>query len=174
MQSDDFTAGFLPKVVMEDYTPQAYQQFVRECLSRQDEWVCLALAETCRQQPDFSAAQLNIEIAPHGILNGLPITLSYSDGHGHVLPGSVLSLEEAFGTILTPAETETVYRFDEIGVETIEIELQILLEWFTACWQTVPRPESLFPAYLSIQNDREMLDLIQMRWISNPLHNVQS
>lgn len=157
---------------MEIYSPGTYQQFVRSCLSRQAERVCLALAEICCQQPDTPMPQLNIEIAPRGILNGLPITFFYSDCHGRIFPGSVLSLEESFGSILTPAETETIYCFDEIGVETIEIELQILLEWLAACWQTIQKPERSFPVYLSIQNDRDALDLIQMRWIANPLRNI--
>ncbi|HEX2998230.1 MAG TPA: hypothetical protein VHP14_25620 [Anaerolineales bacterium] len=158
---------------MERYTPQAYEQFVRDCLSRQDQRVSHILAEICRQQPSFPAAQLHIEVAPRGILNGLPITIFYSDERGRLLPGSVVSLEEAFGNILTPVETEAVYCFDEIGVETIEIELQILLEWFTACWQTMQKTNLLLPAYLSIQNDREALDLFHMRWISNPLRNIR-
>ncbi len=172
MQSNDFTAGFLPKAAMEIYNSQAYQQFVRNCLSWQDQRVCFVLMEICRQQPNFPAARLNIEIAPLGILNGLPVTLFYSDERGRVLPESILSLEKAFGIILAPAEMEAVYRFDEIGVETIEIELQILLEWLIARWQSILKPEKSFPVYLGIQDDREVLDLLEMRWIVNPRHGI--
>lgn len=153
---------------MESYTPEAYQCFVNHCFARYDEAVTLELTRIVRQGLDKPVDHLEIVIAPDGILNGLPITLFYKDQQNQPIPGGIFHLEKAFGPLLTPDEAETIYHYDENGVETLEVELQILIEWFSARWLAANGPDLPFPTLLSIQNDREALNLKEMTWIPNP------
>lgn len=156
------------QAVMESYTPEAYQCFVNHCLARYDKAVTLELTRIFRQSLEQPVGYLEIVIAPDGILKSLPITLFYKDQQNQPIPGGIFSLEKVFGSLLTPEEAETVYRYDENGVETLEVELQILIEWFPTRWLAANGPDLPIPTLLSIRNDCEALNLKEMTWIPHP------
>jgi hypothetical protein len=116
----------------------------------------------------LQAGTLEVVIFPHGILKELPVTLCFIDQFQKPVRGGTIALGDSLGPVLTPAEEELVYRYDDNGVETLEIELQTLIEWFSTCWLAANGPEEPFAAFVSIENDLEALDLKTMNWIPNP------
>jgi hypothetical protein len=146
---------------MQGYTAESYRVFVRSCLDRLSNRAGSELKAAFQQCENLQAETLNIIVQPKGILNEMPIRLFF-------VPGGMFELGKTIGSPFTPAEKEVAYRYDNSGVETLEIELQVLIEWLSACWQTAQGPELAPPAFLSIENDLEALDLREMSWVPNP------
>lgn len=148
---------------MQGYTAEGYKAFVRNCLDRLNDRVENELKIIFQQCENLQQAEtLNIIIQPRGILNELPIRLFF-------VPSGTFEIGKAIGPPFTPAEKEIAYRYDDSGVETLEIELQALIEWFPTCWQAAQGPELTLSAFLSIENDLETLDLKKMSWVPSPV-----
>jgi hypothetical protein len=154
---------------MHGYTAEGYRAFVRNCLDRINDRAVNELKAIFRQCENLQAETLNVVILPKGILNELPVSLFFRDGSQAPISGGTFEIGKAIGPPFTPAEKQMAYRYDEDGVETLEIELQVLIEWFSACWQTAQGLELTLPAFLIIENDLEALDLKEMSWIPNPV-----
>jgi len=153
---------------MQGYSAEEYQLFVRRCLERLSNRAVDELDAVFQQSKDWSTQVLEIVIIPRGILKGLPITLIFKDQAQQPISGGIFEMENLLGPVLTTAEKDLVYRYDDNGVETLEIELQTLIEWFPICWLAANGPELPQPAFIGIENDLEVLDLKTMKWIPNP------
>jgi hypothetical protein len=153
---------------MQGYTAEAYQFFVRRCLARIGDRAVDELKTLLRQSLGLQAESLEIIIRPKGILKEVPITLCFKNQFKQPGTDRTIALGDILGPVLTPTEEESAYRYDNNGVETLEIELQTLIEWFSTCWLAARGPELPLPAFLSIENDLEALDLKEMNWIPNP------
>jgi hypothetical protein len=156
---------------MQGYTAEEYKSFVRRSLDRKNSQAVEELKEIFQQSKGLQAQVLDIVIFPCGILKELPIMLFFKDQFQKPVPRGAFALGDMLGPVLTPSEEELVYRYDDNGVETLEIELQTLIEWFPACWLAASGPELPQSAFLSIENDLEALDLKKTNWIPNPAKN---
>ncbi len=153
---------------MQSYTAESYTRSVHRCLDRIRDRVVEELEVIFCQAKGLQAEFLEVVIFPDGILNELPITLFFKDQFQNPVLGGTFELGNSSGPVLTPDEKEQVYRFDEDGVETLEIELEVLIEWFSTCWLAANGSDFQLPAYLSLENDLEAFDLKEMKWIPNP------
>ena len=50
-------------------------------------------------------------------------------------------------------------------MDTTEIALQTLVEWFTDCWQQTSGPKHGLTARIGIRGDIEVFDLNRSEWI---------
>jgi len=153
---------------MQGYTAEEYRFFVRRCLDRIGDQAVETLRSLFRQGKSGQADRLEVVITPTGLLKGIPATLYFTDQFHQQLPGKQVELRAELGPVFSPAETELVYHYDDNGVETLEIELQTLIEWVSDCWLGANPPEAPPAAFLSLENDLEALDLKTMHWIPNP------
>jgi hypothetical protein len=152
---------------MQTYTSETYRLFINACLAKQTPRLMTELQAILQRGQDLPASRLDVVVSPEGVLKTIPISLHFIGGDGAPLPGGTFHLDHLPGLAAEPVNEETVYQFDENGVETLEVELQALTDWFAEGWQFVSTGFSL-PAFISIQDDLEALDLASMNWGPNP------
>lgn len=152
---------------MQTYTSETYRLFIDTCLARQTQRLTTELQAILQRGQGLPASRLDVVISPEGALKTIPVTLHFVGRDGSTLPGGVFCLNHLPGLAATLADEETVYQFDEHGVETLEVELQALTDWFAECWKSVATGFPL-PAFISIQGDLEALDLASKSWVPNP------
>lgn len=147
-------------------TPAAYRIFLRQCLERSRAGLQAELGALLRQGRQFPAHRLEIVLQMAGLDEKLPLEIRFLDANERPLPGGTFR-----------PHPEPVFRFDEAalaasfdasGVETRELELQVLLEWLVEIWQALGPPKNCPPAFLSLENDREALHLQTLEWVANP------
>jgi hypothetical protein len=142
----------------------AFRAFFRGCLQRQAGPAAAALGGILAHIHRLPAARIEVVLDPPAVPE-VPITIHCLDRRGEPIPGGSFALGPLLGPLVSSREAGTVRRFDRRGVETREVQLQMLVDWFAACWQSAGGRELPIPAFLGIRNDIEALDLRQMTWV---------
>lgn len=160
---------------MEAYDANSYQQWIRRFLEK------LSPALESQLQTIFSyrfhpqVVLLDIEVFPDGFREGVPMRMFLIDARGceafhhdpaYFLPTSIGLLEE-IKEVIPQSEGDRQKQYEDAGIETLEIEMTTLIEWFVACWIRVDGPHFQLPAYICYHDDRESFDLKQMKWEAN-------
>src|SRR6266446_1017202 len=128
---------------MEVYDADSYKQWIRPFLER------LSPALESQLQTIFLIDAHNSEAFHHDPTYFLPTSIGLLEEIKEVIPQS---------------EVDRQKRYEEAGVETIEVETITLLEWFVTCWIRAGGQHCTLPAYLCRHDDRESFDLKQMKW----------
>ncbi|HEX5441309.1 MAG TPA: hypothetical protein VFW76_10520 [Ktedonobacterales bacterium] len=118
---------------------------------------------------------LDTEVFPDGLREGVPMRMFLIDAQGnetfqddpaYFLPASIGILQD-IREVAPPDEMERQKRYEHAGVDTLEVEMATLVEWFAACWIRADGQQCPLPAYVSYHDDKVSFDLKQMRWETN-------
>ncbi len=109
---------------------------------------------------------LRIEVRPDSLIGAVPLLVfTLDEANFHVMHNGApfpLRLLTEVEYVIPPTAIDLVKRFDEAGVETIEVELQTLIAWVSACWREAGRREFPLAASISIRGNIESFDLKHM------------
>jgi hypothetical protein len=118
---------------------------------------------------------LDIEVFPDGLREGVPMRMflidaqnneTFHNDHAYFLPSSIGILED-ISEVVPLDEVERQKLYEDAGVETLEIEMATLVEWFAACWIRADGQQCPLPAYVGFHDDKALFDLKQMMWKAN-------
>lgn len=118
---------------------------------------------------------LDVEVFPDGLREGLPMRMflidaqnceTFHDDPAYFLPSSIGFLDEITEVIPTN-EVDRRSRYEAAGIDTVEIEMAALIDWFIACWMRAGGQQSTRPAYICRHDERESFDLRRMKWEAN-------
>lgn len=149
-----------------------YKTFVRQWLERLSPPVIAQLKtlKSCRFHP--RVGKLKVIVFPAGLAGRLPVKTFLVDGcNNQVLHGNgtfPMGLVEDVEHVVPPDEAEVTARCNEAGVETVEVELQTLIEWFADCWVAAGGSDFPLPAYIGVRGDIESFDLKRRQWAPDP------
>ncbi|GER89004.1 hypothetical protein KDW_31660 [Dictyobacter vulcani] len=160
---------------MESYDANGYTQWIRSLLEKLEPALesQLQTIVTARFHPHV--VLLDTEVFPDGLREGVPLRMFLLDAHNSevfhhdatfFLPSSI-GLLEAVKEVIPPSEEDRQKLYEEAGVETIEIEMSTLIEWFVACWMRAGGQHVTLPAYICRHDDQESFDLHQMKWVAD-------
>jgi hypothetical protein len=160
---------------VEVYDADSYKRWIRSLLEQLTPALEQQLRTILSARFHPLVVLLDTEVFPDGLGDGIPMRMFQIDAHNgevfhddpaYLLPSSIGILDDIAEVIL-PAETSRQQRFEEAGVDTIQIESATLLEWFTACWGAAGGQQCLVPAYVCYHDESESFDLRQLKWKSN-------
>jgi hypothetical protein len=115
---------------------------------------------------------LDTEVFPDGLQDGIPMRMFQIDAHNsevfhsdaaYLQPSSIGILEGATD-IIPAAETDRPQRYTEAGLDTIQIEMSTLLDWFAVAWIAAGGQQCPLPAYACYHDDDKSFDLRRSRW----------
>jgi hypothetical protein len=113
---------------------------------------------------------LHIEVRPDSLTGAVPLPIfTLDEANFHVMRNSApfpLRLLTEVEHVIPPTAIDLIKRFDEAGVETIEVELQTLIAWVAACWIEAGGREFPLAASIGIRGDIESFDLKRSKWVS--------
>jgi len=144
---------------------EAFRDFLRIQLRPLTGPVLQELEGILSQANDLVAASLEVVVQTGDLQAGLPVTVTCLDEERVPLPGGTFPLDAVIGPVVPPAQAAMLDRFSDAGVETLEVGLQVLIEWFADCWQAAGGRDLPVPASLYIPDDIEFFDLKQLSWV---------
>jgi hypothetical protein len=157
---------------VEVYDAEGYKQWVRGLLDR----LSLALESQLRAIVNYRfhprVALLDTEIFPDGFRESIPMRMFLIDAQGnetfhddpaYFLPSSIGILEEV-QEVIPQHEADRQKLYADAGIDTLEIEMATLVEWFAACWIRADGQQCKLPAYICYHDDKASFDLKQMKW----------
>ncbi len=114
-------------------------------------------------------SRLHFLVFPNGLSGQLPVTVFCTDESGSQSPhrsgAFPMRLAELVEHVIPPAEAHLAAEYDRAGVETVEIELQALVEWFADCWAKAGGLDFPLPATIGVRGDIEVFDLKHRAWV---------
>ncbi len=155
---------------MGHYTSVDYHTCVRRHLDAQSPLLVEQLRALVRQRFHPRVSRLRLEVLPGGLMGQLPLTVLMLDEANcpalHDDAAFPRRLLEEVEHLIPLAEAEQIRQYDEAGVETIEVELQTLIEGVAACWIEAGGREFPLAASIGIRGDIESFDLKHSEWVS--------
>jgi hypothetical protein len=160
---------------MDVYDADSYKRWIRSLLDRLSPALEQQLRTILSAHFHPRVVLLDTEVFPDGLRDGIPMRMFQIDAHNsevfhddpaYLLPSSIGILEE-IAEVIPHGESDRQQRYEGAGVDTIQIELATLLEWFAACWVAAGGQQCPVPAYVCYHDDRESFDLRQLKWEPN-------
>lgn len=162
---------------MEVYDADGYKQWIRSLLDRLSPALERQLRTILSYRFHSRVVLLDTEVFPDGLRDGVPMRMflidarnseTFHDDPAYFLPSSIGILEDV-RDVVPPDEEERQKLYEDAGVETLEIEMATLVEWFAACWIRADGQQYPLPAYVSYHDDDRAFDLKQMKWETKTL-----
>jgi hypothetical protein len=160
---------------VEVYDGDGYKRWIRSLLDRLSPALESQLRSILSYRFHPRVVLLDIEVFPDGLRDGVPMRMflidaqnneTFHDDHAYFLPSSIGILED-IGEVIPLNEVDRRKIYENAGVETLEIEMATLVEWFAACWIRASGQACPLPAYVSYHDDTVSFDLKQMKWEAN-------
>lgn len=160
---------------MEVYDADSYKRWIRGLLDQLAPTLESQLRMILRYRFHPRVVLLDTEVFADGLREGVPMRMFLIDAHysetfhndpDYFLPSSIGILEE-IKEVVPQDETERQKAYEDAGIETLEIEMATLVEWFVECWIRADGPLCKLPAYVCYHDDKESFDLKQMKWEAN-------
>lgn len=154
---------------MNSYTTDTYRAFLRERLEPLALVAISQLREFLALPRPPGAQRMDAVVAADPLGGRLAITLRLWENAGSMEGIIYREWSPAWGPVLSPDAQAEARRYHEAGVETLEIELQTVIEWFAVCWKAAGGAEIGLPAHVGICNDLEALNLDTLTWEALPV-----
>lgn len=160
---------------MEVYDADGYKQWIRRMLERFSPALTIQLRTILSHRFHPRIVLLDTEVFPGGLGEGIPMRMFLIDEHNgetfhddpaYFLPSSIGMLEE-ITAVIPRHEADRQQRYQDAGVDTMEMEMAALVEWFAERWIRAGGQQCKLPAYICYHDGRESFDLKQMRWEAN-------
>ena len=149
-----------------------YKQWIRSLLDRLSPALESQLRTILSYRFHPRVVLLDTEVFPDGLREGVPMRMflidaqnneTFRDDHAYFLPSSIGILED-IREVVPLDEMERQKLYETAGVETLEIEMATLVEWFAACWIQAGGQQCPLPAYINYHDGKASFDLKQMTW----------
>ncbi|MGZ3715831.1 MAG: hypothetical protein ACXVA4_10455 [Ktedonobacterales bacterium] len=160
---------------MEVYDADGYKQWIRRYLDRLSPALENQLQTILSYRFHPQVVLLDTEIFPDGLREGIPIRMFLIDKHNsevfhsnpaYFLPSSI-SLLEDIKEVIPQSQVDRQQLYQDAGIDTLDIEMGTLVEWFTECWIRADGRQCKLPAYICYHDDNKAFDLRQMKWVAN-------
>ncbi len=160
---------------MEVYDADGYKRRIRSLLDRLSPALESQLRTILSYRFHPRVVVLDTEVFPDGFREGIPMRMFLIDAHNsetfHDDPAffraSSIGILEEVQDVVPHNELERQKVYEDAGVETLEIEMATLVEWFAACWIRADGQRCNLPAYVCYHDSNDSLDLKQLKWEAN-------